>query len=183
MNKALRILLLTNGCVRLAEAMLGPIYALFVEEIGGDLLTASFAFGLYSLVSGVTVYFLGNWEDAVKEQELAVVFGYLIIAFGFAGYLFVHSPQALLIVQIIIGFGDAVYSPAFDAVYSKHLHDKKAAFAWGSYESMTYILTGIGAVVGGLLVTLFGFNAIFICMSALCLFSSFYIYILPRRTL
>ena len=45
-NKAIRLLLLTNGFILLAGAMLGPIYALFVERVGGDLLHASLA-GVY----------------------------------------------------------------------------------------------------------------------------------------
>ena len=36
MNKALKILLSTNAIILLAAAMLGPIYAIFVEEIGGS---------------------------------------------------------------------------------------------------------------------------------------------------
>ena len=35
-SKALRILLATNAFILLAGAMLGPIYALFVDEIGGE---------------------------------------------------------------------------------------------------------------------------------------------------
>ena len=48
-NKAIRVLLITNGIVLVAGAMLGPIYALFVKDIGGTLLDASFAGALFAL--------------------------------------------------------------------------------------------------------------------------------------
>ena len=52
-NRALRILLSTNGMILLAGAMLGPIYALFVDKIGGDLMDASIAGGIFALVAEI----------------------------------------------------------------------------------------------------------------------------------
>ena len=89
----------------------------------------------------------------------------------------------LLLVQIVISFGEAVYAPAFDAVYSKHLDGRKAGQQWGAWESLNYFTTAIGAVAGGIIVTQFGFNMMFIIMAILCLGSAIYIYRLPRRAL
>jgi len=40
-KKKLKILLVTNGLILLSGAMIGPIYAIYVKKIGGDLLDAS----------------------------------------------------------------------------------------------------------------------------------------------
>lgn len=47
MKKQIKILLFTDGLVLVAAAMLAPIYAIFVEKIGGDLLDASLAGAIY----------------------------------------------------------------------------------------------------------------------------------------
>jgi DHA1 family multidrug resistance protein-like MFS transporter len=182
-NKALRILLATNAMILIASAMLGPIYALFVEGIGGDLMDASIAAGLFALAAGVTTLTSGKYSDRLKQSELVVVFGYAIMGMGFLLYNFVDSVAFLFLVQLITGFGEAIYSPAFDATYSKHLTHDHAGSQWGAWESMNYFTAAIGAVVGGLIVTFFGFNAIFLAMSALCFGSALFIYRLPRNML
>ena len=90
-NKALRILLLTNGLVLLAGAMLGPIYALFVEEIGGSLLDASLTGGIFALAAGITTLLAGRYADKKKRTEFMVASGYLVMAVGFVLYMFVDS--------------------------------------------------------------------------------------------
>lgn len=182
-NRALRILLITNAMVLLSAAMFGPIYALFVDKIGGDLLDASLAGGLFALAAGVTSLLSGKYSDKIKENELIIVAGYLIMAIGFFLYIFVSSIYQLLLIQILIGFGEAIYSPAFDAQYSKHLDGHKSGKQWGAWESMNYFTTAIGAVVGGFVVTVFGFNTMFLIMAVISLLSAIYIYYLPRRVL
>lgn len=182
-NKQIRILLATNGLILISGAMLGPIYALFVEKIGGDLLDASYAFGAYALAAGITTLISGKYADKLKENELIVVAGYIIMALAFFGYTLVNSIWSLLLVQVIIGLGEAIYSPAFDAVYSKHLDGHKSGREWGAWESINYFTTALGAVAGGFLVTFFGFNAMFVTMGFLSLFSAVYIFRLPRRLL
>lgn len=182
-NKALRILLSTNTMILLAAAMLGPIYALFVEKIGGDLLDASLASALFTFTAGVVTIISGRYSDKIKENELIVVSGYLIMGVGFLLYTIVNSIIFLLIVQVIIGFGEAIYSPAFDAVYSKHLSNRKSGKQWGAWESANYFTSAAGAIIGGLLVTTFGFTTMFIIMATLCFSSALYIYLLPRKVL
>jgi MFS family permease len=182
-NKALRILLITNGLVLLAGAMLGPIYALFVENIGGDLLDASLAGGFFALAAGVTTLIAGKFTDKNKRKEFIVGLGYAVMGLGFLLYIFVNSIWFLFGVQILIGFAEAFYSPAFDALYSKHVTKKKAGREWGTWESLNYFSIAIGAVIGGLIVSNFGFTAIFAIMSALCFISAIYLFHLHKRVL
>lgn len=182
-NKALRILLLTNAMVLMSAAMLGPIYAIFVEKNGGDLMDASLAGGIFALTAGLTTIFSGRYSDRLKENELIVVLGYSIIGTGFFLYFWVDSMIFLFITQAIIGLGEAIYSPAFDAVYSKHLDGHKSGTEWGAWESMNYFTSALGAIIGGTLVTAFGFKTLFIVMSILCFSSAGYIYHLKRKVL
>ncbi len=183
LNRPLKILLITNALILMAGTMLGPIYAIFVEKVGGDLMDASIAGGIFALTAGLTTLISGKYSDSLKESELIIVFGYSIIGMGFLLYFWVNSIIFLFIIQAIIGLGEAIYSPAFDATYSKHLDGKKSGRQWGAWESMNYFTTAFGAIAGGTLVTLFGFKTLFIVMATLCFFSAWYIYHLKRRVL
>ena len=115
-NHPLKILLFTNGLILFSGAMLGPIYALFVDEIGGDLLDASLAGATFSLTAAIVVFIFGKLSDSVRENELLVVLGYALMGTGFCLYTVVDSMGTLLFVQVIIGIGEAMYSPSFDAL-------------------------------------------------------------------
>lgn len=182
-NRALRILITTNGIILIAGAMLGPIYALFVSKIGGDLLDASIAGGIYYLAAGLTSIIAGKLSDKIKENELIIVFGYMTMGLGFVLYMFVSNIWMIFIVQALIGFSEAIYSPPFDALYSKHLDGHKAGLQWGAYEGMTYFVASLGAFLGGIIVTNLNFNALFVLMAVLCFASGLYIYFVPRRVL
>lgn len=183
-NKALKILLVTNGLILIAGAMIGPIYALFVEQIGGDLLDASVAGGLFALTAGIVSLLFGRLSDEIRHSDFVLIFGYCLIGLGFLLYLFVDSVLFLFAVQILIGIGEAIYAPAFDKLYSINLINGKGGAEWGVYESLDYFTTASGALIGGFIATKFGFNAIFIMMAALCYISASYLYFLsPKRVL
>jgi len=103
MNKILKVLLASSFFVSLAGGFFTPIYAIFVEEIGGDILTAGSAYAAFAIVSGLLIYAIGLWEDKVKHQEKLFVLGQGLTVLGFTGYLFIDSPKDLFIVQVILG--------------------------------------------------------------------------------
>ena len=183
MKLPFKILLFSESIILFAGALFGPIYAIFVEEIGGDILDASTAFAIFSITSGVVVFLISRMEDRIKEQELLVVVGYAIIGLGYFGYLFVQTPLHLFLLQAFIGVGIALYLPASDAMYSKHLDYTHAASNWGMWEGMNRLVLGVGALAGGLIVSAFGFPILFILMGIVCLASALFIFLLPRRVL
>jgi len=182
-NRALRILLVANWLISIASAMLGPIYALFVKQIGGNILDSCYASALFFATAGITTLFSGKYSDKLKDNELIIVLGYSIVGIGFLGYTVVTSVFSLLVIQVITGLGEAIYVPVFDAVYSKHLDRNQSGLQWGTYEALSYFTWAIGALIGGVLVTLFGFNTMFIVMALLCFSGALYIATLPRNTL
>lgn len=182
-NTALRILLATNGIILLAGAMLGPIYALFVEEIGGDLFDASLAGAAFAIAAGVTTFVSGTIADKVRKPKHIVIAGYTIMAVGFFLFVGVSSMATLFLVQALIGIGEAIYAPAYDAMYSNHLDRGKAGREWGEWETMAYFIAAIGAIVGGWLVTTFSFDILFLIMGIISLASAMYILFLPKKSL
>ncbi len=164
MQKELKILLTSSSLFLLAGGLFGPIYAVFVEQIGGDLLTAGGAYAAFSVSAGILIFLLSRWEDHVKHQEKLVVLGFLLNCFGFAGYLFIRSPIELFIVQIIFGIGEAINAPAFDGLYSKHLDRGKFVSEWGMWESLYRIITAIAAAGGGYIALVYGFRNLFALM-------------------
>jgi MFS family permease len=182
-NKALKLLLNTNALILISGAMLGPIYALFVKEIGGDLLDASIAGSLLAFVGGITVLLTGRLSDKVKRPEFIVALGYLVIGLGFLLYLMADSIWWIFAIQSIIGFGGALYAPAFDALYSIHLDKHSEGSEWGEWEAMNYFTSAAGALIGGFIVTTFGFSPLFIIMALLCFISSIYIFLLSKKVL
>jgi MFS family permease len=183
LNLQLIILLTTNGLILLAVAMLGPIYALFVQKVGGSLLDASLAGGVFALVAGLTSLLSGKYTDRLKNKKIVIVFGYFVMGISFVLYIWVNSVIMLFMVQALIGLAQAIYSPAFDALYSKYLDGNKAGLQWGAWESINFFTASGGAILGGILVTKFGFNTLFIVMALLCFSSGLYIHLVDKKVM
>lgn len=184
LNKALRFLLVTNGLVLLAGAMLGPIYALFIEDIGGNLMDVGYVAAVFSLTAGVTTLISGRFSDKIKENEWILVIGYSIIAIGFFLMIFVNSLWQLLVVEILIGLGEAIYASVFDSIYTKHIKNpKKAGSEWAVWEMMSYFTAALGALIGAFIAQSFGFSVMFIIMTIISISSAVFIAILPRKVL
>ena len=169
MERLRKILLVSDALYLLSGGLLGPIYALFVDRIGGDLLDASFTSALFLLTAGTVVLVLGLWEDKSKHQRKFVIAGYGVGVLGTFGYLFVNSTAALFAVQAVLGLSVALKDPAYDALFSKS--GKHLALAWGAWEATDYWALGAGALLGGLVAQSFGFQTLLWCMFILSIFS------------
>ena len=56
MKRGLKLLLEADGFVLFGFGLLAPIYAIFVEKIGGDVLDAGIAYAIYLFVLGIFIY-------------------------------------------------------------------------------------------------------------------------------
>lgn len=172
----LRVVLFTNILVLVAGAMFVPMYAVYVERIGGDLLDAGLAASLFAVAAGVTSLVAGSFADRIKRKAKLVALCYLLIGGGFLMYILVQNVWQLFVLQIVIGLLQASYEPVFDGLYTKHIgNPKKASSRWSFWEAGNYFSLAIGAGAGALVVTATNFATLFAIMAGLCVLSGLYV--------
>jgi MFS family permease len=164
MHKIVKILLLSSIIYNFSVGLLGPIYAIFVQRIGGDILSASTAWAIYAITIGVLTIVFGKFEEILSWSRM-LLWGRILTTVGIAGYLFVRNPLNLFVVQFVLGVASAMKDPAYDSLFSKFVTKKKVSLEWGYQWGFTSISTGISALVGGLVATIYGFRVLFVLMT------------------
>jgi MFS family permease len=167
-----KILLRASLSAYFALGLLIPIYAVFVQSIGGNVLDAGIAYAIFTISTGLFILLFGTSKFFSNHIRTMIVIGYILLALGFLSYLFVKTPIGLFSVELIIGVAMGVLDPAWDAVFSAKLEEKQGSKQWALWAGSTNIVTGISAVVGGLIVSHFSFRALFLIMFAFGILSA-----------
>lgn len=76
-----KILLLGANIWYFAEGMLGPLFAVFAQKIGGDILDITWAWATYLIITGILYILFGKLFNGREGKEKIMVFGYLLNAF------------------------------------------------------------------------------------------------------
>ena len=167
MRRVLKILLACTAFFTLAGQLLLPVYAVFVKDIGGDLLTAGTSYAVFLLACGLLLIALSHWENTHKKYvKHFVVLSYALKAAGFISYVFVSQPWHLYAVQAVLGISEAINAPAYDGLYSKNLTKGKFILQWGYWDATWYIAAAVGAALGGFIAQTYGFNTLFLTMAS-----------------
>ncbi len=161
MNKYARSLLIGGNIWFLGEGMLGPLFAVFTERVGGDIFDITWAWATYLVATGVLYIVVGKFVDGKRDARLVMCIGYALNALFTFGYLLVDSPSDLFIVQLGLALANALATPTWDAIYAKHEDPRHAALLWGIAGGGAQIITGIAVLIGGIIVTFGSFELLF----------------------
>lgn len=164
MHRQLKLFLTADAFYTLAFGMLGPIYAVFVQEIGGDILQAGTAWAIFMISSGMGIFLMGRLQDRIKKDKAFLIAGYAMRSLGFLGYYFVSNVAQMFVLQVFLGLSVIVISPATYSFYARRVDNKKMASEWAVWESIWYTVQGIAALIGSLFASLYGFKALFLAM-------------------
>ena len=169
MHKQLKLFLWMETFFISAFGMLGPIYAIFVQKIGGDILAAGTSWAIFMIVSGVGIYLMGKYHDRVQKDKLFIILGYSLVSAGYLGYCFVSNVMELFALQFLLGLGTVTLVPATYSFYTKYLEKGKFASQWAAWDSLYKGLQGVMALVGAFLAKIYGFRVLFLTMFLLSL--------------
>lgn len=74
-----------------------------------------------------------------------------------------------MVLQVLLGIGEALGTPAFDAIFAEHLDKDKHIADYADWKIVEKIMLAFATAIGGLIVTKFGFNCLFLTMSLITL--------------
>ena len=173
-NNKERIILYSSDMWYFAAGMLGPLFAVFAEKVGGDVFDISWAYATYLIVTGVLIIVVGKISDIFNNKEKLLVLGYFLNTIFTFSYLFVSTPIHLFIVEAGLGLASALAWPTGDALYAKCEDENKDGYEWGLFTGGEFIVGGLGLIVGGLIVSHFSFKFLFIVMGSIQLIATIY---------
>jgi MFS family permease len=185
LNKQLKILLYSSNIWYLGEGMFGPLFAVFTNRIGGNVLDITGVWAAYLIATGIFTVLVGKISDKLISKERLMTLGYALNAIFTFAYLFATSQSKLLFVQIGLGIASALATPTWNALYAEYENSgnrKKSGYIWALADGQAEIVTGIGVLLGGLIVNFFSFNSLFLIMGVVQTVATFYVaQILNRR--
>jgi len=183
MNKSLKLLLAINSIFVLAGNLLGPLYAVYIEGLGGSIAVVSGTWSVMLLTTTLVNFVLIRYGDRIKEHEYLLIAGFIFRAIAWIGFVYAGNIAAIISLQIVVGVGEAVGSTGFDAIFAEHLDLSSHIRDYAVWKTISNILASFATLIGGFVVTLYGFNPMFWFMGAIALGCAIFTYLLPRRAL
>ncbi len=147
-----------------SEGIILPVYAIFVEKIGGDALSAGTAMGVFLITQGVFTIFVHKISWSKAQQLRLLVFGWFIWTIGIASYLIISNVWMLFVTQILTASGNAIADPIFEEELADHTDQRSEEFEWGFFEGSKDVVSGLAAIVGGVIVGLYNFSLLIYLM-------------------
>ncbi len=172
MRREYKILLLAGLIANLGGNLIGPFYAVFVEQIGGSILDIGYTTAVFSLAAGVLMIVIGKISDSLNK-ELITVIGYLLYALGSLGYLVIQNPWQLFLLQILFALAVACLSAPLNALYAQYIQKDNAGLQWGLDNGGTMIVVGFAVFIGTFIVNQWGFTTLFLLMFSIQVVAAF----------
>jgi len=189
-NRVIRNLIQADLVFFSAFGLIEPLLAVFITQqiTGGDVKVVGFAVAIFWILKSLFQIPISKFLDKTKGEKddlYFLVIGFFIAALVPFGYIFSSLPWHIYVLQIINAVGLAMVYPSWCAIFTRHIDKGKEAFQWSLDSTVLGIGMGITGAIGGILVSQFGFNLVFVIVGILGLLGAllpFLIYkdIMPR---
>jgi len=163
-NFLYRLLVLSFTMSCFSEGVIVPIYAIFVQKVGGDILDAGFAMGIFLITEGIFTMLIHRLKWNPKQRINLLVGGWMIWVIGIGSYLLISNIWMLFLSQVLTAIGNAIADPVFDQELSDHTDKDMEEFEWGFFEGSKAFVDGAAAIIGATVAAYFGFRNLIYAM-------------------
>lgn len=174
------ILLKASYVANFAYGLFAPVYAIFVQNIGGTILDAGIAYSIYGICSGGFIIAFGSSDFFKRNVKKIIIVGYATYSLVYYLYMFIDSPQELFCLQILIGLATGILEPSWSAVFSAKQSEGALEKNWAIWTGGVGMISGIAALLGGYIAT-HSFPLLFFIMGSSTLVSTVIVVRLLKR--
>lgn len=180
-NNLIKILTYSDILILSGWGLINPIFAVFVTSQikGGNLELVGLASAVFLILKSFLQIPVAKYIDSVKgeiDDVIIMSVGTLIVSLVPFLYYFVSTAKDVLILQLIHGFGAALVSPGWMAIFTRHIDRHQEAEEWSIYNSMTSLGMALAGALGGFMAETFGFRLVFILVGIISTFGASLLY-------
>ncbi len=170
LNKIIKYLLLSDLVFYSGWGLISPIFAIFILNliVGGSAFVVGMAAGINLIVRSLLRIQFGAYAD--KSQKIAyhlMIWGLLVSAIIPIGYILSTTIMELYLLQAILGASLAISSSGWTALFARHMDKGKESTEFGVDAVAVGLGPGITAILGGMALTYFSFQVVFIGVTAI----------------
>lgn len=185
MNKVLKYLIISDFFFWTAMGFVGPILAVyFTDDIdGGTLSLTGIAIALFWIVKSITALVTSHFTDHEKGNKrklYTLISGSAVLVLVPCGFVFAADIHAIIIIQIIYGFGAGLAYPGWMTLYTRFMSDGHEGFMWSLDNVITNVGYAVAIAASGVIAEFLGFSTLFYVVIVLNLISFVSILILLK---
>ncbi len=160
-----------------ALGLVAPIFAVFLTENlrDGNIEVAGFAVAIYWITKSIFEIPIAKFLDkhrGEKDDLLFLVVGYFVVGLIHFGYTQATLSWHIYILEVLYAIAMAIATPGWSAIFTRHIDKGKEGFEW-SVEHVAYSIgVGVTGALSGILVSKYGFNAVFIIAGIVAIIGS-----------
>ncbi len=166
MRRELVFIIVASMLSAIGSGMFGPIYALYIADMGGNVTSVGIAYGIFWIMVGAMSIPFGWLSDKVGRKKM-IIAGNLLGALASFLFVFTASPSDVYMIEALGGLAVAMETPALSAMLSEITTEGKRGREFGIYDSSINIAYGLAMIASGIIVALLGFVSVFMASSVL----------------
>ena len=147
-------------------ALMSPLYALYVAQLGGDAQTAAFAWMFFNFLAGILIIVLGWVEDRLEQKAMVLTLGYIMETLGVITLFFATDMTLLLAAFGLYAVGMGLVSPLWKQIFASAEDHGKEAAEWGIFHGGNMLLIALASGITGAIFLATGFRGIILVMIA-----------------
>lgn len=182
-NQVILIIIFAEFIFTIGAALIGPLVAIFiVKDIGASVTVVGFAVAIYWIIKSILQLPVARYLDRNHgeiDDYYSVLVGLAISTAAVYLYYFVQAAWHIYALQILMGIGDALIVPAFQAIFARHLDKDQEAFEMALRSSFSYGAgSALGGALSGILAATIGIRPIYLIYGTFLLIGLFILFFL-----